>query len=128
MSSSQSTSRTTDQLLSLRPEEQVSLSPEELDALINVELEAYGPPKLVEDVSTLGVGPFDEPCTVCMDPFTGDPDESPGRELHACRHPFHTNCLDTLINEAYRTDVMCPVCRAKICDSRMTRKKVKTSG
>jgi hypothetical protein len=115
-------------LLTPTPEELLTLTPEEIELLNNVVLEVYGPHKRVEDVSKPGVGLFNEPCTVCQEGFGDDPGQSPSRQLNACTHLFHTGCLDELINGAYRTDVMCPVCRAKICDSRPTRVKVDTTG
>jgi hypothetical protein len=114
-------------LLTPSPEELLTLTPEEIELLNNVVLEAYAPRKRVEGLSKQGVGLFIEPCTVCQEGFGDDLGQSPSPQLNACTHLFHTDCHDELINGAYRTDVMCPVCRAKICDSRPTRAKVDTT-
>jgi hypothetical protein len=116
---------------SLQPSNLPTLTQLEIEILndMKLKLEAYGPRKKVGDVSKQFEGPFKDPiCVVCWEKFGDDPDESPSRQLNTCTHVLHSDCLDGLINGAYTTDVVCPLCRAKICDPRPCRQKTDVTG
>jgi hypothetical protein len=67
---------------------------------------------------TVAATPGNENCTICQTDFS-DLDEECVK-LNACGHLLHLDCLDALINQAYKgaDTVKCPSCRANLCESR----------
>jgi hypothetical protein len=59
-----------------------------------------------------------ENCTICQTDFTDLSEKCV--KLNACGHLLHLDCLDALINQAYKgaDTVKCPSCRANLCASR----------
>lgn len=87
--------------------------------LRDVQLEPFGPRNTVGDVSRQVVCPSDGlVCTICLEVFGSDLDESPCCRLNACSDLFHEDCLDSHINASHTVNVECPNCRAKVCDAR----------
>jgi hypothetical protein len=90
--------------------------------LTDVELEAKGPFINVDDIAEPCVPTDRSICTICQDEITDK--GSACVQLLVCEHEFHCNCLHTWVNGVHDTQVLCPNCRAEICDARERRAKL----
>jgi hypothetical protein len=90
----------------------------------DVMLVPYGPRNDVHDYTTQQLYPHeDASCTICLEEFGTDIDESSCRQLATCEHLFHWECLHDLINSSHTGPVRCPNCRSEICEPRKRRVK-----
>jgi hypothetical protein len=93
--------------------------------LVDVQPVPYGERNKVEDYTDqVMCPPSGMVCTVCYEEFGSDVDELSCRQLIACKHSFHWECLDGWINSSHAEKVGCPNCRQPICDARPRRPKV----
>jgi hypothetical protein len=84
----------------------------------DVEFEAQGPLIDVEDIADPCFPTDRSICTICQDEITDD--MWPCAQLPV----FHCDCLHTWVNGVHEEQVLCPNCRAEICDARPRRAKV----
>ncbi|MCO5594600.1 hypothetical protein L7F22_048633 [Adiantum nelumboides] len=77
------------------------------DAIALLPTFTYTAPKIIPDAGfdTSGMRSFE--CAVCLSPFR---DSEKGRMLPACKHSFHTECIDMWLF----SHSTCPLCRALI--------------
>jgi hypothetical protein len=90
--------------------------------LMDMELVPYGERNKTEDFTNqVACPPSGSVCAVCREEFESDVDESPCRQLVACKHIFHLECLDGWINASHFEEVRCPNCRQAIYDAQPRR-------
>jgi hypothetical protein len=92
---------------------------------VDVELIPYGRRIQVQDLTEqILQPPHNSTCTICLEDFGTDVDESSCRRIDGCKHMFHWGCLDGYINASHVRVVVCPNCRTPICNARKRRPKV----
>jgi hypothetical protein len=93
--------------------------------LVDVELVPCGPRNKVDDFTEqILEAPTNSTCTICVEEFGTDVEESSCRRINACGHMFHWECLDGYINASHAIPVCCPNCRVQICDARPRRPRI----
>jgi hypothetical protein len=92
---------------------------------VDVELVPYGPRNQVRDFTEqISEPPTNSTCTICVEEFGTDVDESSCRRINTCGHMFHWECLDGYTNASHASTICCPNCRVPICDARPRRPRI----